>query len=54
MILHRSIFSLDFYFPHAIIFLGGYSSVGRAIRSQRIGHEFESRYLHFGSIAQLG
>ena len=24
----------------------GYGSVGRAMRSQRIGHEFESRYLH--------
>ena len=24
----------------------GYSTVGSAIRSQRIGHEFESRYLH--------
>ena len=24
----------------------GYSSVGRAIRSQRIGRGFESRYLH--------
>ena len=24
----------------------GYSSAGRAMRSQRIGHEFESRYLH--------
>ena len=27
--------------------IGGYSSAGRAIRSQRIGHEFESRYLHY-------
>ena len=26
--------------------LRGYSTVGSAIRSQRIGHEFESRYLH--------
>ena len=26
--------------------LWGYGSVGRAMRSQRIGHEFESRYLH--------
>lgn len=25
----------------------GYSSVGRAIRSQRIGQGFESPYLHF-------
>ena len=24
----------------------GYGSVGRAVRSQRTGHEFESRYLH--------
>ncbi len=29
----------------------GYSSVGRAIRSQRIGHEFESRYLHQRQVA---
>ena len=26
--------------------LWGYSSVGRAMRSQRIGHGFESHYLH--------
>ncbi len=26
--------------------LRGYSSVGRAMRSQRIGHGFESHYLH--------
>ena len=35
--------SLKFY---AISTLRGYSSVGRAIRSQRIGQRFDSAYLH--------
>lgn len=29
-----------------ISYFRGYGSVGRAVRSQRTGHEFESRYLH--------
>ena len=28
----------------------GYSSVGRAMRSQRIGQGFESPYLHYGML----
>ena len=31
----------------------GYSTVGSAIRSQRIGHEFESRYLHHVAARRL-
>ena len=31
----------------------GYSSAGRAMRSQRIGHEFESRYLHHVKVPRL-
>ena len=32
----------------------GYGSVGRAVRSQRTGHEFESRYLHQTRIRARG
>ncbi len=42
---------LAFLAECVIIFynLWGYGSVGRAVRSQRTGHEFESRYLHHQS-----
>ena len=47
--LQEKDFFLEFAADRAIIetySTWGYSSAGRAIRSQRIGHEFESRYLH--------
>ena len=39
-------FFLSIYYNAICKFPWGYGSVGRAMRSQRIGHEFESRYLH--------
>ena len=44
---NSSFLFFPFYENSAIIlFVRGYSSVGRAMRSQRIGQGFESPYLH--------